>query len=456
MTIDFQDNVLRFCLKTKHGKRFITLLDDTCFDLADRKFIYSLVITYLEKYQTMPTRINLIEFFTIEVRKMPGVTAEAKNIIMASINILFQDNFVTDTVIIRDEIIRFSQRKQSKNVFLTKSDKVATGDDAFFDSLLKDFGKIVNLGKDHDIEANRGKFLFKDYNGFKFTMKEAHPTFLSALNKMTSSGGFKTPELIIIMSQPKGFKTGVCINLAMEYARSGLKGYYVDCENGKEAIEARCYQQMAQSTKRDLMRDEDEAVLGEMVKRYGVMGGDLKIDFYPAYTQDCNDVDANLQFYFDEYGYIPDFIIWDYPDLLVPIDKSIKEKRLKIQAVYHDIIRLHNKWGVFGIAISQVSKGAVNKEFIDMTDFAEDFGKAANAHAAFAICRTVEEVEAGTGRIIPVMQREGSTFTGTEICYLKIEPEIQLVTEIIMKHPGAAQITTGAGAVIDNSTLNDD
>lgn len=456
MTIAFQDNVLKFCLNAKkEGRKYFTLLDDDCFDLADRKFVFSLIQKYLEKYGVMPSRVNLIEYLEIIVKKLPQLTPEAKEEIIKCINELFEESFVSDTVIVREEIIKFSQRKQTKALFTKNSDKVKDGDEEFFSKLFRDMSKIVLLAKEHEESQNKGKFLLKEFSGFRYVMKEAHPTYLKALNRMTASGGFKTPELIIIMSQPKGFKTGFVLNLAMNFVRDGLNVYYVDGENGVQAIESRFYQAMMNSTKRDLMTDDNEKVLAEMVRRFKVMGGDFKVDYYPAHTHDCNDVDANLQQYWDEYGWKPDVIIWDYPDLLAPCDKSIKEKRLKIQAVYHDIIRLHNKWQLFGVGISQVSKNAVNKEFISIKDFAEDFGKAANAHAAFAICRTEDEVQAGTARLIPVMQREGEMFTGTQICYLRIEPDIQTITEIL-DDPSNIRANVNRDSIVHKKPITDD
>jgi len=35
-----------------------------------------------------------------------------------------------------------------------------------------------------------------------------------------------------------------------------------------------------------------------------------------------------------------------------------------------------------------------------------------NCHAAFALCRTPEEKEMGTGRLIPVLQRQGVSYQG--------------------------------------------
>jgi len=135
----------------------------------------------------------------------------------------------------------------------------------------------------------------------------------------------------------------------------------------------------------------------------------------------------------DEHGWIPDIICWDYPDLMVPIDRTVREKRLKIQAVYHDIIRLNNEWGVFSMGLSQVNKDAVNKEVIDMTGFAEDFGKAANCHAAFALCATPVEQAAGIRRILPVVQREGVAYNRKNYCVVKLDEAKMKLDEITIE-----------------------
>ena len=133
----------------------------------------------------------------------------------------------------------------------------------------------------------------------------------------------------------------------------------------------------------------------------------MKIDFYPPKVKSIADVEAELEYLRDEYNWIPNMICYDYLDLMKPINPKVTDKRLAIQEVYFDAIRLNKKWGTFAITMSQVTRDAVNKKTLSMKDFAEDFGKAANAHAAFALCQDEEEEKLNITRIVPVMQREG-------------------------------------------------
>lgn len=434
MTLDFQDNILKFLVSTSEGRNYIKLLDMTCFDLPEKQLVFDLLSKYFDKYQTIPKgvegRANLIEFFYLQTRKQQ-IAEDAKKQIEQSIRDIYVDNWTSDTVIIREEIVKFSQRQQTKMMFRENSDKVKDGDEEFFERLHREMGKIVQIGN-LDVENARGGFIIRDFTKLRQATVHGHPTYLKRLNRTTSSGGFKSPELVIFMGAPKSFKTGVAINIAVEYCRDGLNGYYVDCENGIRTIKSRIYQQMLAVERRDMFTGEYDDIMQQMVNKWKVLGGDMAVDYYPANTKTCADVDANLTYLRDEHGFMPDFIVWDYPDLLRCVDPSIKDKRLQIQAVYHDIVRLHNKWSAFGIGLSQVSKAAVEREIITIKDFAEDFGKAANAHAAFAICRTPEEKEAGLARIIPVMQREGEEYHGErQTCYVEIDPANMQVREIL-------------------------
>ena len=233
------------------------------------------------------------------------------------------------------------------------------------------------------------------------------------------------------MGAPKSFKTGMLLKTAMEYVRQGFKVYYVDCENGINSIRTRGYQAIMECEGKELRRDNNPEILADLVEKWQMQGGDLQIGFFPAHTKCVNDVKAELMYLKDEEGWEPDIICWDYPDLMLANDHSKrKEKRINIQHVYFDIINLNVEMDIFSFALSQVSKNAVNKTVINMKDFSEDFGKAMNAHAAFATCRTQEEVEAGFARLVPVVQREGEMFTGSNQVVMRFEEKKMVIEEI--------------------------
>jgi len=428
MTVEFQEELVRFLLQSKEGKKYIKHLDAELFDLPEHQLVYGLLQGYIEKYNVSPSSVNLLEYWDRAVKKKKTqITKDVYDQVAKTIKTLYKVEY-GDTAQLRESLIEYAQRKQTKLLFKDNADKVKGGDGDFFQDLYKKMGRIIQTATDLQEENTHGGFLLHDNGTMIDEVPEGSPTFLRGINNMTSAGGFYSPQLVIFMGGPKSFKTGTLINLAIEYMRDGKKVYYADCENGISSIRARVKQSMLRCQRSELKGLKK--VYNEMVTRYKVLGGDMVIDFYPAYTRTVADVEANLEYLRDEHGWIPDLICWDYPDLFLPIDKSQKEKRFQIQHVYFDIIRLNNRWNFFSIGLSQVNKAAVDKAVINMKDFAEDFGKAMNAHAAFALCRTTDEQELGIGRYVPVVQREGVSFRGVNTCAVKIDEAVQGIDEM--------------------------
>lgn len=282
-----------------------------------------------------------------------------------------------------------------------------------------------------DEEKNR-TFLIQDAlsGNLNLELRKGTPCQYRAINRMTSAGGFYSPQMIIIMAAPKGFKTGTLINIAKGYVRDGYNVYYADAENGHNRIDIRFLQSLVECELRELISGEVDDVLQQVLDKYDKLGGKFRSDFYPAGTKTIHDVDKKLEKLWRLYNWKPDVIIWDYLDLYACSDKRIYEKRLKIQQNYFDAIALNAKWGCFAFTQSQVNKESVNKAIIDMTGFSEDFGKAANAHASFALCRDDVEKAAGIGRIIPVMQREGLPQHSMAACYVRIVEAKMILEEI--------------------------
>ena len=420
MKIEFQSEVLRYMIQDKTARKFLGVIDKELFDGYSFKIIFDILKSYYEEYRSQPSLAGMLQYFDTEIKKH-----DVSKDVYASLESTIKSCYLpikANLDQIKDEIVVFYQKQLTKSLFTQYADKINDGDKELFSVLQKQMRKIAKVGERNDEqEANRGEFLLKDYRVGNYSITEGAPTFLKGVNKMTSTGGFYSPQLVIFMGAPKSFKTGTLINIAVNYVRDGYKVYYVDCENGKDRIRDKARQCMLGCTFSELVSGKFDRTLKEMVGRFKVMGGDMKIDFYPAHSKTVGDVEDELDYLKEEYGWEPDIICWDYLDLMRPIDSRIKEKRLQIQATYFDAIKLQNKRGLFGIGLSQVNKDAVNAPVISMKHFAEDFGKAANCHAAFALCGTEEEREAGYIRITPVVQRDGVRYNSKHVCLLKVD-----------------------------------
>ena len=434
MRADFQEEILKFVLQTKEGKKFRSYLEKELWDVPVNQVVFDAYANYVDTFSGVPSKVTLMEFIDRELKKKKGekISKEVYQAIEKQVYHLYEP-FQEDASLIRTSIIEFAQRKKTKNLFRDNVDKVRDGDENFFRSLFSDMSKIVKLTDDQeDVEKNRSGFLLQGAAKLSFNHNEGTPTFLKALNRMTASGGFKTPELVIFMGAPKSFKTGTLLKLCIEMVRDGKKVYYADTENGINAIRNRFFQGLMECERYELEGLKKSGEVDEMAKRVAGMGGDLQVGFFPANSKTLDDVDAELEYLRDEFNWIPDIIAYDYLDLFKSGDKKITENRFRIQSVYHHAVRLNNKWDTFALSISTVGKAAVNKAVINMKDFGEDFAKAYNCHAAFAICRTEEEMELGYARIIPVAQREGVPYRGTNTCMVKIDEARMIIEETEM------------------------
>jgi hypothetical protein len=372
----------------------------------------------------------MLEYFRISSKKA-NLKEEVTNEMNRRVKLLYEP-IDSDTGLIRKSIREFAQKLQTKHLFIDNTDKVKDGDEKFFEKLYTKMSKISKLSQEQLDDEKRGGFMLQDFDKFTTVLPEGRPTDFKKLNNMTAAKGFHTPQLVVLMGAPKAFKTGTMLLMAMGYVRDGMRVYYADCENGIEDIIPRTHQAMLECERWELKKPENKELLPNLVEQWKKLGGDMCIEVYPANSKSLDDVEEDLQRLKDEYGWIPEMIVYDYLDLFEPADKSVKEPRFKIQHVYKHAIRINMKYGCFAVTVSPVSRTAVAKEVINMKDFSEDFAKAYNCHAAFALCRTDTEIKAGIMRLIPVAQRSGDIYDGSErtTCYFKMDEKKMFLQEI--------------------------
>jgi len=285
--------------------------------------------------------------------------------------------------------------------------------------------KIVDLPKNTNKQVIGTGFLLADADKpEKRNDTIYHRTFLPKLNMLSGGKGWASPELIIFAGEQKIGKTAVVVNLAKNFVLSGLKVFVADAENGKYQWKSRVKQSMLDCKESEITTEENKKLYKQLVETYKLLGGDMVIEFYPAGTASARDVENDLDILEDKFGWIPDVIIWDYPDWFVANDKyKRREKRINIQHVYMDIVALNDSKGCFSVGLSQIVRSAIGKPSYDNTDLDEDFAKTKNAHRVFGICQTKHEIrnkktkeiiyaneeKLGILRLEPIAQRQGSS-----------------------------------------------
>ena len=396
------------------------------FDIPLHSVVFEILQNFHKEYKKLPNEITALEAFNQEAKKQ-----KLNSEIISEINSGIKDAFYPVDIeeqFAKNTLVDFAKKQMVKKLFEENADGIETADDSFFKKLFNKISEINRMGEENK-QSYEGSFLLKDYGQTFEKPIEGNPTYLKKLNSLTSAHGFHTPQLITITGGPKSFKTGVTLSIVVNYVRDGYKVFFADAENGKSSILNRAYQAMLGCTREELLSGELKDILAEMVRGYKALGGDMRAHYFPSYVSTLDDVDLELERLKEEDNWVPDIIVYDYLDLFGAADKSIKDKRLVIQASYHHAVRLNNKWGTFCFSPSQINKESVNKEYMDITAFAEDFGKAANAHAAFGIVGLEEDRLKGFASLVPIMQREGKRFSYHNQCPILIDESRMIVEE---------------------------
>jgi replicative DNA helicase len=428
MTVDYQLSLLAYTVQYPDGSKYIKDLNEELFSLLEFKLALQLVKKFYLKYETTPSQIALTQFFEEQAKETRDITPAITQAVEETIEDIFVPLPESDRRQLQDTLIIEVQNKSIETTFLEYASGNLSTNQVF--SKMQQLSSMVRSVND---EHSDGGFLIADRNKFTDEQVIGNPTFLDDLNDLTAAGGFYSPQVIVFLSGPKHFKTGIILRVGLEYARSGMKVYYADNENGAKQIRNRAKMAIMECELHEIFDPMVKEEMDLVMYRFGhMMKGDLFVDNYPAHKKSMADVRARLLYLKEEFGWVPDLIIYDTIDKFVPINAADQKRdtRIQIQLVYDECINLNKELGTFAIVPSQVNRAGIGKKVFDIKDLAEDFAKAMNAHAIFAICATEPEIETGIRRIIPVAQRDGIGYRGVNLCVVKVDEKRMLVEQI--------------------------
>lgn len=430
MTLEFQLSLLKYLFQYPESKVYSRYLDETVFDNSNHKVLFKVWLDYVKKYKCVPAKPNFLEYFEREWESTPNANAtpELKKALLNDIASIY-GILEGDTVFIKDIILDFAQKKLTRKLYKNTADKIATGNDKLFKSIYKEMGRIIGLRTlDEEKEKNRGRDYVEDDSPREGQAIKPMSTPFFRLNRMTAAGGFYSPQLIILMKAAKAFGTGLMLRMAAWDLKRGEHVFFADVENGVADIEVRMDMTLLNCEEHEVKnhRYELKKIKEEIKKR----GGKFKVVHFPGGTSTMQDMDDELEL-LAEKGFKPTVCYNDAIDKFVPVDKSIKENRFKIRDVYIHQQRLNDKWGMRTFSISPISTEG-DKAYYTERDFGEDKYKAYNCHASFALCCTIEELQNGTMRIIPIVQRKGLPFMHNALttCALKVNRATALIEEL--------------------------
>lgn len=437
MLLQFEEDILRYFVEPKNNaSKYFKKIDHSIFELVDHQILYQLIVGFYEDFRKVPTKTDLTEYSLRQLESGDYAEDLSKSVLILIKRKLFKPPESTESFI-KDTLIEHAAYKMSRNLFKDYGTRLKEGIGIFKEIKSKMSDILSMFSEDVEVTCSRGGDIMQNGGYIRHSTTKILATVFEGLNQTMGARGISSPELVVIMSEAKSFKTGMLLVLACSLARVGYKVYYADGENGYKSIVTRQKQFFCECTKLEVINDtfddpdlEDITVsdMFESISRdIRSYGGALVTDSFAPGTSSISDVSASLDQYREEDGFIPDIIFYDAYEHFIP-DKDQGSDTLNSQKVIKDIIGLNMRLGCSAVTPVQVNRGAIGKDKFSIADVGRDYGVIRFAHVVLAMVANELERACGLLQLWTVVQREGQS--DQSACMVHIDPPNMQAKEI--------------------------
>ena len=381
--VEFQKHILSVAARAPNFiLRFRTALDDSYFTSEISRVIMRALLTHVDKYHKLPTKVTLIE----TVRPLVDVDTMEK--FEKEIGKLYRRD-ISDSEAVADKVVDFGKTQALVNAVVEAAEEIEKGNKSIV-SLIQEaqlVGEdILNVGIDYveDIDARIERY-HNPYDNYNVIPTGQHHVDLAL------QGGIARGELGVVVAPAGRGKTTELINIGFGAIASlqGLDVVHYSLEMGDKRITTRYDDRLmgGKARYKHVDRYKYTKILRDRVSKF--VRGRLLIKSYPTRSASIDTIRAHLSL-LNAQGVYPALVIVDYGDIM-KASRRLGEMRHEQAGIYEDLRRLAGEFNCGVWTGSQAKQSALEKETITIADFAEAFEKAAIVDVAIGLCQTVEE-----------------------------------------------------------------
>jgi archaellum biogenesis ATPase FlaH len=345
--------------------------------------------TYVDKYKVMP-ELRIVKAETsIDLNDATDVPKENYDWLL-------------------DEFEKFSRHKALERAILSSADLLEKGDYGPVEKMIKDAVQISlakDMGTDYFFDPRSRLLKLKDNNGQISTGWKAIDQKLY--------GGFNRGELNIFAGGSGAGKSLFLQNLAVNFSSVGLNVLYVTLELSEELTSMRIDSMVTGITTREIFKSIDEVEM--KVKVIGKKSGSIQIKYMPS-GKNVNDLRAYVKEYSIRKGHVPDVILIDYLDLLMPISVKISPENLFIKDKYvsEELRNFAMEIKAITVTASQLNRAAVEEVEFDHSHISGGLSKIQTADNVIGIFTSRAMRERGRYQI-QFMKTRSSSGVGQKV-----------------------------------------
>lgn len=416
----------------KFCREICPILEPKLLEIDYARIVAVWIKDYWNEYKTCPEK-DIAKLYRSHNEEIKD--EELKENILTFLNKIDKDyelisNFNVDYCL--QQSILYLKRQSLKNLnadvdaFLVTGD-VTKAEDAItkYKTIEKSAGEAVSLF--HNLELIVDSY--SEEKGVLFTLPKAYGKVVGRIHR---------EDFISFLAPMKRGKTWILIDVGVNAVSQGMKVLFVTLEMSENDIVKRFWTSLTGqiSEARDDIdypyfveeygkyRVEHRTIsrkpisIADVEKRQKNMkrmfrGGDIRVLSVPAYSLTPDALDMKIERMVQQEEFIPDVIIIDYADIMMPNEKG--EYRHQIDGIWKRLRALAQKRKCVVFTASQSGRSSIGKD-VDSEDIAEDIRKLAHVTSMVSLNQSVDERKEGIIRLKQLAVREGEMEFRQAVC----------------------------------------
>jgi replicative DNA helicase len=352
-------------------RRALPFIKGEYFFEPPQKFLFETIDTYIQKYNSIPTK----EALNIEVENTSGISEGLfKNTVQLLESLEPQTSDINWLI---DQTEKFCQDKALYNAIRESLKIIEKGESGNISK-----GNIPNLLQDalsvsFDPDVGHDYTEDADSRYEYYTRKESRLAFHLEILNIITNGGLLPKTLNMVMAGPGVGKTMFMTDCASSYLMDGKNVVYITLEISEEEIGKRIDANLLNTRLDDLeslTHDEFNKKIEKVRERTGKK---LIIKEYPAGSANA----SHFRYFLNELrlkkNFVPDVVIIDYLNICssarVKAGGSVNSYSL-IKSVAEEIRGLASEFKIPIITATQVNRSGSSDSDFDMDSIADSFG----------------------------------------------------------------------------------
>ena len=389
-----------------YTRKVLPFLKDEYFDAQSEKVVFKEIVTYIDKYNGLPTK----EALRISIDEKDNLNEEQYKEVDNVITSLEYDNKTDDDWLV-DKTEKFCQDKAIYNA-VRESILVLDGQHKQLDKgsipelLSKALGVSFDSSIGHDFLDN-----FDERYTFYHTKEDKIPFDLDLFNKITK-GGLSRKSLSIALAGTGVGKTLFMTHCAAANMMAGLNVLYITMEMAEERIAERVDANLLDLTVDELREVPKDVYVKRIERVKNKTTGKLIVKEYPTASAGS----AHFRHLLNELrlkkNFTPDVVYIDY--LNICTSSRMKHganvnSYTMIKAIAEELRGLAVEFNVPIVSATQTTRTGYSSSDLNLEDTSESFGLPATADFMFGLISTEELESLGQLMVKQLKNRWGDT-----------------------------------------------